>query len=148
MGPMYGGPVGGYVCIRELVLCRSAASLRNKRLYLQLRMGPTVTLRDLQNYTASAWFPLVLERPTTLWAIPFPAWSSPPLQIGGQTGCLLFCGMGMVDILLRPNYFLLHRSTGYVSLSSSSSSFVSPWGQAREPEGLAPGTRLSSHIQN
>ena len=30
MGPMYGGPVGSYVCIRELVLCRSAASLRNR----------------------------------------------------------------------------------------------------------------------
>ena len=35
--------------------------LEKQRLHLQLRMDPTVTLQDLQNYTESARFPLVLE---------------------------------------------------------------------------------------
>ena len=70
---------------------------------------------------------------TVLWAIQFPAWSSLPLQIGGQTGCLPFYGMGMVDTLLRPNYFPLRRSAGYVSLLLPSCSVVSDslrtWGR-------------------
>ena len=36
---------------------------------------------------------------------------------GSPTGCLPFCGMGMGDVPLTLNYFLLHRWIGYLSLT-------------------------------